>query len=175
MADIKISLNQTDNGRNLEITDVTTWADIAATGVTHVLITILWNSITYTVKDVAITQPATQSDLFWSIPSTDVGYTGTNPFDDGIYTITITYTTSPASDAVTAQVFLDWNAKFYDYTLVKNLPYALEDNQYAYNSLVEQSMVFNSLVRGAQYSASVGQLTKVTDILAMIENFKLLN
>jgi len=30
-------------------------------------------------------------------------------------------------------------------------------------------------VRGAQYSASVGQLTKVTDILAMIENFKLTN
>lgn len=175
MADVQIQLNQTDNGKYLEITDVTTWADPANTGVTHVLITITYDSVIYTVKDVDVTQPAASTDLYWEIPATDVGFANTDPFEDGIYTVDITYTTSPASDPVNAQVFLDWNAKYYDYTMVKNLPYALEDNQFAFNKEVEQNMVFNTLVRGAQFSASVGQLTKCNDILAMIEKFKLSN
>ena len=68
---------------------------------------------------------------------------------------------------------LDWNTKYYDFQLVKNLPYKLDNNQFSYNSDIEQSMVFDILKRGLQNSAAVGQLTKVTDILEIIENFKL--
>ena len=173
MATIQLTVDQTDNGLNLVITDSTVWSNTANTGVTVVAIDIIFDSVTYHVVTESPTQPCPQSALTWTIPSTDVGYSTGVPFTDGIYTINCTYTTSPASDPLSAQVYLDWNAKYYDFNLVKNLPYKLDNNQFVFNTLVEQSMVFNTLVKGAQYNAAVGQTTKVNDILQIIENFKL--
>jgi len=175
MATIKAQVDQADNGQTLLLTDVTTWGDSSNTGVTAVVITILRGSTTYTVINETPAQPCAQSSLSWSIPSDDVGYNTDEPFDDGLITITITYTTSPASDPLTAQVFLDWNSKYYDFTLVKNLPYKIADNQFAYNQDIQKSIVFNTLLKGYQYSAGVGQVTKANDILAIIETFKLEN
>jgi hypothetical protein len=173
MPTIQLQVDQTDNGLNLAITDATVWADSANTGVTAVSITLTYNSIVYTVVTESPTQPCAASSLTWSIPSTDVGFGTAQTFTDGLYTIIATYTTSPASDPINSQIFLDWNAKYYDLQQVKNLPYKLDNNQFTFNTQVEQNMVFNTLLRGAQYNAAVGQTTKVTDILVIIENFKL--
>ena len=173
MATIQLTVDQTDNGLNLVITDSTVWSSTSNTGVTAVAIDIIFDSVTYHVVTESPTQPCPQSALTWTISSTDVGYGTGTAFTDGIYTINATYTTSPATDPLSAQVYLDWNAKYYDFNLVKNLPYKLDNNQFVFNTLVEQSMVFNTLVKGAQYNAAVGQPTKVNDILQIIENFKL--
>lgn len=173
MATIQLTVDQTDNGLSLIITDSTVWSDTANTGVTAVTIDIIFDSVTYHVVAESPSQPCPQSVLTWTIPSTDVGYSTGVPFTDGIYTINCTYITSPVSDPLSAQVLLDWNAKYYDFNLVKNLPHKLDNNQFVFNTQVEQSMVFNTLVKGIQYNAAVGQTTKVNDILAIIENFKL--
>lgn len=173
MATVLLHIDETDNGKNIIITDVTqNFADTANTGVTHVVISITDpDAVVHDLIDEDITQPAAQSDLTWTIPATDLGYTETYP--DGFFTIDVEYTTSPASDPVSAEVLLDWEMKYYDFQLVKDLPWKLENTQFAYNKDIENSMVFNVLKRACQYSANVGQKTKANDILDLIENFKL--
>lgn len=172
MATILMHINETDNGKNIIFTDVTQdFGDTADTGVTHVQIDITDpDSNTTTVIDEDIDQPAAQSDLTWTVPATDLGFTET--YDDGFYALEITYTTSPASDPLTATVFMDWNMKYYDFQLVKSLPWKLDDTQFAYNSQVQESIVFNTLKRVCQYAASAGQTDKANTILELIEDFK---
>jgi len=172
MANIKAQIDQIDNGQTLLLTDVSTWSDIANTGVTAVSILITVGTTVYTITTPTLADPCPASSLTWSIPSSQVGYSAGQPFADGMINIKISYTVSPIYTDLDANVFLDWNSKFYDFTLIKNLPYKISDNQFAYNQDIQKSMVFNTLLKGYQYSAGVGQITKANDILAIIENFK---
>jgi len=177
MATIKVQLNQSDDGLNLVVTDYTQWADSSNTGVTHSKITIQRRGevTVYTVVDDAISQPAAYTDLTWTIPSSDCGFGATQPFADDVYNIIITYTTSPASDPVNSNVLLDYNTKYYKYQIIYNLPIDIANNDFKYNKDVEKYIVFDVLLFGVQSAATVGQLTRVDNILGVIENFKLQN
>ena len=169
---ILLQIDQTDNGLNTIIKDATVWDDPTHTGVTGVTITMSYTgSTSHTVVSETKTQPCANTALQWTIPSTALGFAASTPFMDAIYTITVTYASSLSILPLTAQIYFDWNAKFYDLQLIKNLPYYLDNEGFAYNKEVEDSILFNTLLRGAQFNAAVGQTTKVNDIISIISNF----
>jgi len=170
-----LQIDQTDNGLNALIADVSDFTSTTNTGVTAVTITLTYNGVSYVVINESKAQPCAQSSLSWSIPSTAIGMASGTSFPDGIYTVNVSYIVSPSISPLTSLIYFDWNAKFYDYSMVKNLPYKLDNNQFAFNSDVEKSIVFNTLLKGAQYNSAVGQTTKAKDIMAIIERFKLIN
>lgn len=175
-----LQIDQADNGLSALVTDVTVgWSDITNTGVTSVIITMSYPSSTvYTVINATMSQPCPQSSLIWKIPSTAVGYGTNSPFLDNIYTINVTYSSSIYSSAITpvnAQIYFDWNAKLYDFQQVQNLPYFIDNSSFAFLKDIQDNMLFFTLLRGAQYNASVGQVTKVNDIINIIAKYALIN
>lgn len=172
MATLAFTLDQTDNGLTLVITDNTTWADNSDTGVTAAQIQITWNGTVYTVINESISQPAAKADLVWSIPSSDVGFSATTPFTDGFITVNYALTTSPTSTAVESDVFLDYNSKQYVFELYEDAPYQLAKDNFAYNNSIKKIQIADILLRGMQYSAAVRQTTKATDTLGYFDTFK---
>ena len=169
---ILLQIDQTDNGLNTVVQDATIWDIPTNTGVTGVTITMNYTGTsTFTVISEIKSQPCSQANLKWTIPSTALGFGASQPYMDAIYTITVTYTSALSILPLTAQIYFDWNAKFYDLQLVKNLPYYLDNEGFAFNTEIEDSIIFNTLLRGAQYNAAVGQTTKVNDIISIISKY----
>lgn len=170
MATLAITINQTDNGKVINIKDVTVWPDAANTGVTAVSIVIGYNGTNYTVVNESKAQPCAQSALEWNINASVLSQT---VYADGMYEFTYTPTTSPATTPITARKYLlDYNSKKYVYELYENAPYQLALNNFAYNNNIKKIQLANTLLKGMQYAAATGQTTKAQDVLTYFDKFK---
>jgi len=169
MATLAVTIDQTDHGKLITITDVSNWTDVADTGVSQVSIVIGYNGTNYTVVNENKTQPCAQSSLKWTINATALSQT---IFPDGIYDVTYTVTTSPTTAAMVSKFLLDYNLKKYVYELYENAPYELSINNFAYNPNIRKVQVANTLLKGMQYAAATGQITKANNVLTYFEKFK---
>lgn len=171
MPTLLLKLNQTDNGKTLNIKDVTEWTNPTDTGVANVVITIKKDTTTYTVVDEVKGQPCAQGALEWNVASSAVGF-GTSPFIDDIYTVNYAVTISSVVTTLEAKFLLDYNSKRYVFELYENGPYQLAINNFAYNPDIKKIQIADVLLKGMQYAAAAGQVIKAKDILNYFERFK---
>jgi hypothetical protein len=171
MPTLSFSIEQSDDGKILVLSDTTDWVSPYSstdTLVTHVTINMSWNGTnnsTSVVND-SYTTPTPQTNLVWTIESGEFT-NGSSAFVDGFYTFEYNATANGTAYQSEIIVLLDYNSKKYSYDLYMNAPYKLKDSLY-YNKDVERCALSNVLLKGMQYNAAVNQTLRATDILQSI-------
>lgn len=170
---LALTVDQTDNGQSISFIDSSNWTNTADTGVTAVTISVTIGTTTYSdVVDETYVVPISMAELSWSVDVTDLGVDADTAINDGKITIEYVVTGGTGSVTLEKDVLLDYNAKYWEYTKYKDLPYSYWNGKPTYNQLVQNAALATVMVNGLQYSAEVGQTTKMNLILDTINDLR---
>jgi len=168
-----LTIDQTDNGQYISLIDSSNWNDYADTGVVSVVITATDSgNNTFTIVDEAYIATKPSNTLMWSIPVTSMNVAANTAIDDQQVTFVYTVTGSPNSGTLTKSVLFDYNSKYWKYQKFKDLPYSYWDGKPNWSKQVQEAALASVLVKGMQYSAEVGQTTKMNLILGTINDLR---
>ena len=172
-AELNFTVDQTDNGKYINFVDTSTWDNPADTGVTNIKIEIEGNNgISYITIQQSYSTVKPQNSLNFLIPITDFGYSTALAPVDGAYKITYTVAGTGLSGVLIKDVLLDYNSKFFIYTLFKELPYKFPLGM-KWNADIQEAVIGDVLLTAMEYAADVGQVQKMDDFLEAINMYKL--